>query len=130
MFEICYYYNFFVMAINYFMFFSDIEAGAVINSEEDLFMIGGPPMVDGAVVLREFAEACAAKATERARAVQAVEAEEFVGGEQVVWRVLPTGAGGRIARSTIPLFSPEWDLLLTDREPGEVDGWASRFGEG
>ena len=40
----------------------------------------------------------------------------------MIRKVLVTGAGGRIARSTIPLFSPEWDLLLTDREPGEVDG--------
>lgn len=40
----------------------------------------------------------------------------------MIRNVLVTGAGGRIARSTIPLFSPEWDLLLTDREPGEVDG--------
>ena len=89
-----------------------VETGVVINSEEEgLLMIGWPPLVDETVVLPEFAEAGTAEPAEGAglllrpgdqigevlfgvgfdagaRAAQAVKAEEFVGDELVVWRVL------------------------------------------
>jgi hypothetical protein len=43
---------------------SDIEAGMVVDGEQEgLHTRGGPPLMDGAVVLPEFAETGAAKAT-------------------------------------------------------------------
>jgi len=41
----------------------DVEAGAVVDGEDEcLFAGSGPPLVDGAVVLPEFANVGAAKA--------------------------------------------------------------------
>jgi len=40
-----------------------VEAGMVVNSEqESLFTLSRPPLLDGAVVLPEFADGCAAEA--------------------------------------------------------------------
>lgn len=81
----------------------DIEAGVVVDGQEEgLFFWAGPPLVDGAVMLEEFAETGAAEAAIGARffpghgdevgqvgfdvgfdagsgAFEAVEAQEFVG---------------------------------------------------
>jgi hypothetical protein len=83
----------------------DVEAGVVVEGEQEgLFFGAGPPLVDGAVVLEEFAEAGAAEAAvgawffwgrgneegqagfdvgfdTGAGAFEAVEAQEFVGDE-------------------------------------------------
>ncbi len=83
----------------------DVEAGVVVDGQEEgLFFGAGPPLVDGAVVLEEFAETGAAEAAVGARffpdrrdeigkvgfdvgfdagsgAFEAVEAQEFVGDE-------------------------------------------------
>ena len=88
----------------------DVEAGVVVDGQEEgLFFGAGPPLVDGAVVLEEFAETGAAEAAVGARffpdrrdevgqvgfdvgfdagsgAFEAVEAQEFVGDElEVAW---------------------------------------------
>jgi len=43
----------------------NVVAGVVVDGEqEDLFLLGWPPLVDGAVVLPEFAESGPAKAAE------------------------------------------------------------------
>lgn len=90
----------------------DIEAGMVIDGEQEgLFLAAGPPFVDGAVVLPEFAEAGAVEPPVGSRfalgagdevgqaaldvgldggagAAQAVKTQEFVGDELVVGRGL------------------------------------------
>lgn len=105
----------------------NIEAGMVIDGEQkDLFGGGGPPLVDGTVVLIKLADACAAEAAvgaifssdgrhevrevsfdmnldARSRPLEVAEAMKFVCHELVVGRVLQ---GQEVLKECPDVFGP------------------------
>lgn len=88
------------------------KAGVVVNGEQEgLFLVGGPPLMNGAVVLPKFSEPGTPKAAVSpglalrsgkqigevsfdvgldggAGTAQAVKAQQFIGNELKIWRVL------------------------------------------
>ncbi len=105
----------------------NIEAGMVIDGEQkDLFDGGGPPLVDGTVVLIKLSDVCAAEAAAGAlfsrdgrdevgevrfdmnfnagsRPLEVAEAEKFVSHELVVGRVLQ---GQEVLKECPDFFGP------------------------